>query len=114
MKLLIQHHLLLKILEDKRYIVFKRAVALTNRNLYAIAQFLYLKFKFIAYSFFLYYRKNINKVLENQQNTEDIEGYYYTAKDGSQMAFWTCFTDRISKEHIHDYDEYMVCLSGEH
>ena len=30
------------------------------------------------------------------------------------MAFWTYTADRISKEHIHDYDEYMVCLDGEY
>ena len=55
-----------------------------------------------------------NKVPMQQQNTPDIQGYYYTAADGSQMAFWTCMADRISKEHQHDYDEYMVCLSGEY
>lgn len=61
------------------------------------------------------FMKNIiNKVPSEQQNTPDIEGYYYTATDGSQMAFWTCLADRTSKEHIHDYDEYMVCLSGEY
>lgn len=59
-------------------------------------------------------RNIINKVPSNQQNTPDIEGYYYTGKDGSQMAFWTCLADRTSKEHIHDYDEYMVCISGEY
>ncbi len=55
-----------------------------------------------------------NKVPMQQQNTPDIQGCYYTAADGSQMAFWTCMADRISKEHQHDYDEYMVCLSGEY
>lgn len=59
-------------------------------------------------------KRNINRVPTQQQNTPDIEGYYYTAKDGSQMAFWTCLADRTSKEHMHDYDEYMVCLSGEY
>lgn len=59
-------------------------------------------------------KKNINRVPTQQQNTPDIDGYYYTAHDGSQMAFWTCLADRISKEHTHDYDEYMVCLSGEY
>lgn len=59
-------------------------------------------------------KKEINKIPETQQNTPDIEGYYYTAKDGSQMAFWTHLADRVSKEHMHDYDEYMVCLCGEY
>ena len=59
-------------------------------------------------------KRNINQVPLQQQNTSDIQGYYYTAQDESQMVFWTCLTDRISKEHMHNYDEYMVCLSGEY
>ncbi|MBQ6566760.1 MAG: cupin domain-containing protein, partial [Treponema sp.] len=47
-------------------------------------------------------------------NTPDIEGYYYTANDGSQMAFWTYKADRVSKEHRHDYDEWMLCVEGEY
>lgn len=57
---------------------------------------------------------DINKVPADQQNTPGIKGYYYTANDGSQMAFWTCYEDRVSKEHMHDYDEYMICVSGEY
>jgi hypothetical protein len=41
-----------------------------------------------------------NRIPASQQNTPDIEGYYYTANDGSQMAFWIYKADRISKEHI--------------
>ena len=47
-----------------------------------------------------------NKIPASQQNTPDIEGYYYTANDGSQMAFWIYKEDRVSKEHMHDYDEW--------
>jgi len=50
----------------------------------------------------------------SQQNTADIVGYYYTAADASQMAFWTYLADRVSKEHTHDYDGYMGCLCGEY
>ncbi len=55
-----------------------------------------------------------NKIPASQQNTEDIEGYYYTANDGSQMAFWIYKADRVSKEHTHDYDEWMLCVEGEY
>lgn len=55
-----------------------------------------------------------NHIDNSQQNTPDVDGYYYTAKDGSQMAFWTCLQDRVSAEHRHDFDEYMVCISGEY
>jgi quercetin dioxygenase-like cupin family protein len=50
----------------------------------------------------------------NQQNTKNAEGYYYEGADGSQMAFWTCYSDRESKEHRHDFDEYMVCVQGQY
>ena len=55
-----------------------------------------------------------NKIPASQQNTPDIEGYYYTANDGSQMAFWIYKADRVSKEHMHDYDEWMLCVDGEY
>lgn len=31
-----------------------------------------------------------------EQNTKDIEDYFYEGTDGSQMAFWTCYSDRVS------------------
>ena len=55
-----------------------------------------------------------NKVPRNLQNTEDVEGYYFQAADGSQAAYWTCHSDQISKKHINDFDEYMVCVSGQY
>ena len=55
-----------------------------------------------------------NMIPASQQKTADIEGYYYTANDGSQMAFWTYKADRVSKEHTHDYDEWMLCVEGEY
>ncbi|PJI07218.1 MULTISPECIES: cupin domain-containing protein [Clostridium] len=59
-------------------------------------------------------KKDINKVPSKQQNTPDIDGYYFEGKDGSQMAFWTCYSDRISKEHKHEFDEYMICVCGQY
>jgi len=55
-----------------------------------------------------------NKVGTSQQNTDDIEGYFYEGADNSQIAFWECYSDRISKKHTHDFDEYMICVSGEY
>ncbi|HOW43708.1 MAG TPA: cupin domain-containing protein [Candidatus Aminicenantes bacterium] len=56
----------------------------------------------------------MNRIDPRQQNTADIEGYYYEGRDGSQAAFWECRSDRVSREHAHDFDEYMVCVSGEY
>ncbi len=59
--------------------------------------------------------KNIEKKINpSQQNTADIEGYYFEGKDGSQMAFWECKSNRISQKHTHDFDKYMICVSGEY
>lgn len=54
------------------------------------------------------------KVDPSQQNTDDIEGYFYERADGSQVAFWECHSDRTSNRHTHDFDEYMICISGEY
>jgi len=55
-----------------------------------------------------------NHISSKEQNTEDIDGYFYEGADGSQMAFWTCYSDRVSKKHAHEFDEYMVCVSGQY
>ncbi len=49
-----------------------------------------------------------NRIDPAQQNTPDIEGYYYEGADGSQTAFWECRADRTSKKHVHDFDEYTI------
>jgi quercetin dioxygenase-like cupin family protein len=61
------------------------------------------------------FMKNPANLIDNsQQNTKDIEGYFYEGADGSQMAFWECNADRVSSRHSHTFDEYMVCVSGEY
>ena len=55
-----------------------------------------------------------NRIHASEQNTPDVEGYFYQGADGGQMAFWTCKEARVSKKHVHPFDEYMVCVSGEY
>ena len=55
-----------------------------------------------------------NRISSSQQNTDDIEGYYFEGKDGSQIALWECSSNKESKIHIHDFDEYVICVSGEY
>jgi quercetin dioxygenase-like cupin family protein len=59
-------------------------------------------------------KNGLNRIAAGQQNTADIEGYYFEGRDGSQMAFWECRADRVSKKHAHDFDEYVICVSGEY
>jgi mannose-6-phosphate isomerase-like protein (cupin superfamily) len=55
-----------------------------------------------------------NRIKQSSQYTDDIEGYVYDGVDGSQMAFWTCYRDRKSTEHVHEFDEYLVCVQGQY
>jgi quercetin dioxygenase-like cupin family protein len=55
-----------------------------------------------------------NRISTKEQNTSDIEGYYYNGADDNQIAFWTCYSDQVSKKHTHDFDEYMVCVCGQY
>ena len=55
-----------------------------------------------------------NRVPSTQQNTQDIEGYFYEGLGGDQMAFWTCHSDKVSEKHAHDFDEYMLCVCGQY
>ncbi|MBP7401223.1 MAG: cupin domain-containing protein [Clostridia bacterium] len=57
-------------------------------------------------------RRSANRIPTEEQNTPDIDGYVYTAADGSQMAFWTCRADRTSAVHVHPFDEYMTVVAG--
>ena len=30
------------------------------------------------------------------------------------MAIWECYSDKKSKPHMHNFDEYITCVSGEY
>jgi quercetin dioxygenase-like cupin family protein len=53
-----------------------------------------------------------NRIARSSQYTDDIEGYVFDGADGSQVALWTSRADRISKEHAHDFDEYVLVIEG--
>ncbi|MFA4901169.1 MAG: cupin domain-containing protein [Desulfobaccales bacterium] len=55
-----------------------------------------------------------NKISSSSQYAAGIEGYVFDGAEGSQMAFWTCAVDGISKEHVHDFDEYFVVIQGKY
>ncbi len=55
-----------------------------------------------------------NRIGKGSQFTEGIEGYVFNGADGSQMAVWTCYEDRDSAEHTHDFDEYLVVVHGQY
>jgi len=56
----------------------------------------------------------VNRIDKTAQYTDEIDGYVFNGADGSQMAIWTCYQNRDSKEHTHDYDEYFVVVHGQY
>jgi quercetin dioxygenase-like cupin family protein len=53
-----------------------------------------------------------NRIAASSQFTDDVEGYVFDGADGSQAALWTAHADRISQEHAHDFDEYVLVIEG--
>ena len=53
-----------------------------------------------------------NRIASESQYTDSIEGYGFDGADGSQVAFWTSRENRVSKEHAHDFDEYLLIIEG--
>ena len=53
-----------------------------------------------------------NHIDSSQQNTQDIDGWYYEGADGSQVCLWMYHSDRDSKENVHGFDEYVICVAG--
>jgi mannose-6-phosphate isomerase-like protein (cupin superfamily) len=58
-------------------------------------------------------RNPLNAIDPKSQSPGNV-GYVYDGIDGSQMAIWTSLEDVISKEHVHDYDEYFIVVEGEY
>ncbi len=56
----------------------------------------------------------VNLINPDKQNTKDVKGYFFQGADDSQMAYWTSSSDRVSKKHTHDFDEYLVCVHGQY
>ncbi len=57
-------------------------------------------------------RNPANRIAAASQLTPDIEGYVFDGADGSQVALWTALADRVSTEHVHDFDEYVLVIEG--
>lgn len=57
-------------------------------------------------------RNPLNRIARSSQFTDDIEGFVWDGTAGSQVCLWTCKADRTSKEHAHDFDEYVLVIEG--
>jgi quercetin dioxygenase-like cupin family protein len=57
-------------------------------------------------------RNPANRIALSSQFTKDVEGYVFDGADDSQVALWKCNADRTSREHAHEFDEYVFVLEG--
>lgn len=57
-------------------------------------------------------KKLENRIAAASQYTVGIEGYVFDGVDGSQVAFWKCEEARVSEQHVHDFDEYVLVVEG--
>ncbi len=60
------------------------------------------------------FMKSEENQIATKSQSKGVKGWVYDGADGSQIAFWICEIDGISKEHIHDYDEYFVVVQGKY
>ena len=57
-------------------------------------------------------KRAANRIATGSQATPGVEGYVFDGADGSQVALWTASADRMSQEHAHDFDEYVLVIEG--
>ncbi len=60
------------------------------------------------------FMKNPANAIASHQQSTGVQGYIFDGADGSQIAVFECARDGISKEHVHDFDEYFVVIQGEY
>jgi quercetin dioxygenase-like cupin family protein len=58
------------------------------------------------------FMKNPANAVVSSSQSDGVEGYVFDGVDGSQMAFWECTKDIVSKEHVHEFDEYFIVAQG--
>lgn len=58
-------------------------------------------------------RNPINSV-PGRQKSDGVEGYVFDGVDGNQIILFQCSKSGISKEHVHDFDEWFVVIQGEY
>lgn len=59
-------------------------------------------------------KREQNKIDNSLSFNKTKEGYFFEGKDGVQMVIWTYRDDTTTDNHIHRYDEYVVCVNGQY
>ncbi len=58
------------------------------------------------------FMKSSGNLISASSQSHGVKGWVYDGTDGKQMAYWICETGGESKEHVHDYDEYVAVVQG--
>lgn len=60
------------------------------------------------------FMKSTDDLISAKSQSAGIKGWVYDGTGGAQMAYWICEQDGVSKEHVHDYDEYFTVVQGKY
>lgn len=60
------------------------------------------------------FMRNPKNAIESKFKNHGVDGYVFDGADGSQMIFWICEINGTSEKHVHEYDEYMIVVSGQY
>ncbi len=60
------------------------------------------------------FMKTPNNLIASKAQSIGVKGWVYDGRDGKQVAYWICEIDGVSKEHVHDYDEYFTVVQGKY
>jgi mannose-6-phosphate isomerase-like protein (cupin superfamily) len=60
------------------------------------------------------FMKSNKNLISSKSQSNGVIGWVYDGGDGSQIAYWICERDGVSKEHVHEYDEYYTVVQGKY
>ncbi len=60
------------------------------------------------------FMKDPRNAVVAQQVSWGVEGYLFDGAEGSQVVIFQCAKNGMSKEHVHEFDEYFVVIQGEY
>lgn len=60
------------------------------------------------------FMRDRRNAIPSHQQSAGVTGFVFDGADGSQVALFACAMDGISKEHAHDFEEYIAVVQGEY
>jgi quercetin dioxygenase-like cupin family protein len=60
------------------------------------------------------FMKTKGNLISSKSQSSGVKGWVYDGADDNQMAYWICEVDGVSKEHVHEYDEYLTVVQGKY